>query len=190
MEDLDKVRAQLKAAKLNEVLTRLKVSGTERFFERHPELKKGYAIYMQRRAVRAKVGAPMAPGGTFILGNAAVIAGCMAEAHTMLARLLKLPAENIKLKVERPGTMTGIRLNADVSIPEGYMVPAHNAEDPAVQQQEVAALTEQYLSACLEQINPIFKKDLAERLDAVLQVRDELAQSVIPMPEQTDGEEE
>lgn len=192
MDDLDKVREQLKVAKLNEVLTRLKVSGTEKFFDGLPHLKEGYAIYMQRRAVRQKVGAPMAPGGTFLLGNAAVIAGCLAEAHTMLARLLRLPPDNIKMNIERPGIKAGIRLTADVAIPDGYMTPVHMAEDPRIQKAQVGKLTEQYLSACLEQINPIFKRDLLERLDAVMTIREDLAQSVVPMPEVTadDGTEE
>lgn len=189
-EDLDTVRERLKAAKLNEALTRLKVSGTERFFEGMPHLKEGYAIYMQRRAVRAKVGVPMAPGGTFILGNAAVIAGCMAEAHTMLARLLRLPPDNIKLNIERSGTKAGIRLTADVAIPDGYMTPVNMNEAPEVQKAQVGKLTEQYLSACLAQINPIFKRDLSERLEAVNVVREDLTQEAAPMPEQRDGEEE
>jgi hypothetical protein len=184
-ENLTKLQQELKAAKINEVLNRLKISGAEKFFEAYPELKAGYAVYMQRRAMRAKVGASMAPGGVFILGDAAVIAGCMAEAHTMLARLLRLPTENIKLTVERPGTRTGIRLNADVAIPEGYMTPVHSEEAPGVQRDQIGKLTEEYLSSCLAQVNPIFKRDLLVRLDAVRQTIPELTQAVIPW-EQSD----
>jgi len=189
-EDLDKVKAQLKAAKINEVLNRLKVSGAEDFFKDHPQLKQGYAIYMQRRAMRAKVGADMAPGGCFILGDAAVIAGCVAEAHTMLARLLRLPAENIKLSIERPGLNTGIRLNADVQIPEGYMTPVHTLDSPEAQLDEIGKLTKDYLEVCLSKINPIFKKDLTERLAHVRVTRPDLNQPVVPFRKEVSGEEE
>lgn len=188
-EDLERIQQTLKAAKINEVLTRLKVSGTEKFFEGMPELKQGYAIYQQRRAMRAKVQAPLPPGGVFILSESAVIAGCMAEAHTMLAKLLRLPAEHIKMKIERPGTKTGIRLTADVAIPDGYMTPVGTGESPEIQKDQVGRLTKQYLGACLEQINPIFKRDLLERLNAVRQIRPDLTQEVIPWVER-DGDEE
>jgi len=187
-DDLEKLQEQLKASKINEVLNRLKVSGTEKFFEGLPDLKAGYAIYMQRRAVRAKVGAGLAPGGCFILGHSAILAGCLAEAHTMLARMLRLPAEHIHMNIERPGTRTGIRLTADVAVPDGYMTPVHGEEDPKKQKAEIGKLTEQYLSACIEEVNPIFRRNLLERLDALGVAREDLSQGVIPM--RSDDEEE
>lgn len=189
-QDMDMVKAQLKAAKINEVLNRLKVAGAEDFFKDHPQLKQGYAIYMQRRAARAKVGAPLAPGGCFILGDAAVIAGCMAEAHTMLARMMRLPAENIKLEIVKPGLKTGIRLEADVSVPDGYMTPVHTLASPEDQKREIGKLTRDYLEACMAKINPIFLKDLTERLSAVKITRPDLAQEVKPWVEHGEEDEE
>jgi hypothetical protein len=189
VSDLDKVQQTLKAAKINEVLNKLKASAADKFFEAYPEMREGYAIYMQRRAERAKVQAPLPSGGCFVLGDPAVIAGCVAEAHTLLSRILKLPVDHIKMNIEKPGTLTGVKLSADVAVPEGYIAPVHSAESPEAQKQQIGKLTREYLEACLDQINPIFRRNLAERLESNHKIRPELRQEAIPWDGKKDTEE-
>lgn len=176
--DFQSVRRTLERAKIDEVVTRLKASAADAFFEAHPGLREGYAVYQQRVKARAEVGVPLAPGGAFILGDSAVIAGCLAEAHTMLARLLKVPWSAIKLRIDRPGTNTNIRLTADVAVDRPDSV--HRLLSPEDQQVEIEELTRAHIQAALREVNPVFLKNLRERLVSVRQYRPELCQAVIP----------
>lgn len=178
MTDLDAVRKTLDRAKLDEAVNRLKASGADKFFEGHPELREGFAIYQQRRTARQKVGAPLPPGGCFLLSDAAVIAGCMAEAHTMLARILNVSPNDIRLRIERPGINTNIRLTADVAVQRPEVV--HGLSSPEDQQTEIDAMNREHIEAGLREVNPVFLKDLRERLGSVRQMRPELCQSVLP----------
>lgn len=156
---------------------RLKNSAVKEFFGEDGvpvDLKKGWAIYEQRRQARAKVGAPLPPGGCLLLGREAVVGGAVAEAHMKLAAGLRINPKAIKLRLKKDGGGK-VNLVADVDAPTDWVIPVARLGSQAPQD---AART--YIQSVLMHINVWFRTEVLKRLEASELIRPELQQRVIP----------
>jgi hypothetical protein len=157
---------------------RLKDEAVRAFFGEEgipPDLKKGWAIYEQRREQRVKVGAPLPPGGCLLLGREATVAGVMAEAHMKLSVALRIDSAAIKLRLKRDEAGR-VNLVADVDPPSDWIMPVAiggEAQTP----QEAAKI---YIKSALIQINAWFREEVGRRLDACAVVRTDLQQALEP----------
>ena len=90
-----------------------------------PDLKRGWAVLEERRREREKVRAPLPPGGCFLLGYQAIVAGCLAEIHSILCGWLRLPPSAIRLRLERTEKLglRKFRPVADFEIPDDWVLP-------------------------------------------------------------------
>jgi hypothetical protein len=140
-----------------------------------PDLKQGWAIYEQRRKQRAKVGAPLPPGGCLLLGREATVAGVMAEAHMKLSVALRIDSAAIKLRLKRDDA-DRVNLVADVDPPNDWIMPV-SVGGEAQTPQEAAKI---YIKSALIQINAWFREEVGRRLDACAVVRTDLQQALEP----------
>ncbi len=167
---------RLKMAQLQAALGKIYKNKEADFFkEMPPELRQNYNIYQQRRAAYAKAGHPLPPGGSFILGNEAVVGGCMAELHSALARMLGLPPDHINLRLARGAD--GFRVEADITMPKDYTLPMEVVgQSPVTTQAEVREIYRQYMDSVVTLLNEQFRKDVALRSEANLRVNPDLEQ--------------
>jgi len=158
---------------------RLKDEAVRAFFGEEgipPDLKKGWAIYEQRRKERDRVEAPLPPGGCLLLGREATVAGAMAEAHMKLAAALHIDTRAIKLSLKRDEA-NRINLIADVSPPDDWVIPIAIGNQAAQTPQEAAKV---YIQSVLRQINLWFRTEVGVRLEASEKIRPELSRPVAP----------
>jgi hypothetical protein len=169
----------LKELQLRMLLDQMAERGARRFFSEHDlpaELVEGWKNYQKRVNTRQMIGRPMPPGGTFVMGVESVWAGCMAEFHTALSNLLRVPPSKIKLRVEREGGGDP-RVVADVemdALPEMNLA----GEDPKLLEANRDQLLKTYLEQTVGLLNRMFRYNLKTRLAACTAIRQDVAQEI------------
>jgi len=107
--DLDRARSIARAIQTEDPLVlaaRLRSQIARDFFGEAgipSDLQEGWDVLEQQRKVRAEVGFPLPPGGTFTLGFDSVIAGATEEFHRSLAQALGVDHALLSIKVVRNG---------------------------------------------------------------------------------------
>lgn len=120
-----------------------------------PHLLQSWEAYDSYRDAREQVGDPLPPGGCLVLGFASVIQACMAEMHTNLATLLRLPREAIVVRLDRS---TGKPIPvADIEDPKDWIVPARPGQDPK-------AAVKEHIDRAISQAQEYFRITVQERL--------------------------
>jgi len=131
------------------------------------ELYLGWRVYEERRTVRAAAGVPLPPGGSFVLGWRAVVAGLLAEIHNSVAQALRCPAESVRLVPSEDGIGVEAYL-PDTWIPPGGRLPTDTVRRAA----------ELYVKAVAEDADEQFRKLRTFRLAAAALVRADLIPDV------------
>jgi hypothetical protein len=137
------------------------------------ELKAGYEALQDRRRERALAGLPLPLGGTFVLGRHAIVAQCLAEFHNALAKNLDIDVSAIRLRQE------GQRIVADVSLPDDWLISRMNTKFYGVlrdvpKDKDEGVYIDQYLFMLLDNLNDIYKYNVATRLMHFCEVRPSL----------------
>lgn len=128
-----------------------------------PHLKQGWAVLEQARAARAEVGYPLPPGGCFLLGYEATVAGALADLHTLVAQALKMDPKHIRVRLR------GTRPVAEVAPPKDWLLPiaAKPDESPDVAMKRL-------LEQIMQPLQVWFRQQLLARLSQCDQVRGDL----------------
>lgn len=138
-----------------------------------PALKQGWIALEQRRKMREQVGYPLPPGGCFILGYQATVAGLMAELHTILARTLKMDPKHIKMQLMKHASGS-IYPAIEIDPPKEWLLPiTMDIKDPKVAEQ-------QYLRAIILEGQMWWHKAVKERMPRCDSYRRDLRQPIAP----------
>lgn len=134
------------------------------------ELKAGYDALQERRRERALAGAPLPSGGTFVLGRHAIVAQCLAEFHNALAHNLGIDVSAIRLRQEDR------RIVADLSLPDNWLTSRMGAKfygalRDVPKDKDEGVYIDQYLRLLVENLNEIFRYNVATRLAHFCEVR-------------------
>jgi hypothetical protein len=137
------------------------------------ELKTGYDALQERRRERVLAGAPLPPGGTFVLGRHAIVAQCLAEFHNAMASSLGIEASAIRLRQE------GRRIVADLSLPDDWLTSRmgtkfFGALRDVPKDKDEGVYIDQYLRLLVDNLNEIFRFNVATRLAHFCEVRPSL----------------
>jgi hypothetical protein len=193
----DEVKAALERARgyagaLQPVLTKdraaeLKDRAARAFFDEEGiphDLKQGWVVLEERREQRAKVGFPLPPGGRFFMSYQTVVAGCLAEVHSILCNWLKLPADAIRMRLALVEGIGGSQYKpvADFEIPKDWILPVSGE----VVNQVIGSRGElrpdeaakKFIEQSLAAIQDHYQKIVRERIAAVDMVRPELLQPI------------
>lgn len=138
------------------------------------DLKRGWAVLEQLRKHRQEIQYPLPPGGCFLLGRESVIAGCMAEMHTALSKMLRISPENIKIRLERDEA-GHIQPVADIETPGDWIMPVKAHGDKSAEE-----MTRDYLERFTKIASQWFKETVSQRLSVCEDRREELMQEVVP----------
>jgi len=147
-----------------------KDASAQAFFGQLPEafrdeLFLGWRVYEERKAVRASVGAPLPPGGCFVLGDRAVIGGLLAEIHNKLAETLRVRPERIKLAPSGEG------IGVEAFLPRDWLPPTGKLPSGPLMR-----AIELYVQAAAEDADAQYRRLLPLRLAVAHLVR----RSLIP----------
>jgi hypothetical protein len=175
--DLDRIRKfaqRLSPLITDSQLEKMRDQMARRFFGEGgvpPHLKEGWAALEQRVKEREAVGYPMPPGGCFILGREATIAGCLADMHMYLARVMNMEASRIKLRIEQSPEGHLIPL-MDVDPPDNWVIPIRKLSG------DIRADMSSYFEKTFDVANQWFREAAVARLKKCEMVREDVHPTV------------